>query len=399
MKRKLFFATIYGIAWILAVGFAAGVPLYRVLNRWRAEGVTANSARVAADASQPSRAASAPPAMPRLSGAQLIAPAVFEKNAGQFNTRTQFYSHARGYAVSLERGGIAIIPSVPKTAAHSAGNGAAPDSPFHFEFLDASSGADWGGETPLAARANYFFGRDSSRWRTDVPLFQGARARNVAPRIDCVARSGPDGMELDFEAAPGADLRRLRMRLSGPGKIERSPEGDLIARRGAATLRLRAPSIYQVISGSTVPIGGSYEVESGGIISFRMVYYDRTQPLIIDPSVSLTYTTFLGGTGADSASSVGLDSMGNAYIAGTAASAGFPESISNAIGPGGGTDFFVAKLNPAATGAASFVYLTFIGGSGAESGGGISCRCEQRRSGAGGDDDVERLSRDGHDDA
>ena len=60
-----------------------------------------------------------------------------------------------------------------------------------------------------------------------------------------------------------------------------------------------------------------------------------------------------------------LDASGNAYVAGRTTSTDFPVGGTPFQGTsGGGTDAFVAKLNPAASGAASLVYATYLGGSG-----------------------------------
>ncbi len=76
-----------------------------------------------------------------------------------------------------------------------------------------------------------------------------------------------------------------------------------------------------------------------------------------------TYSTWVGGAGADSANGVAIDAADNAYIVGQGGSAtNFP--ISNAFQStmaGGTADAFLVKL--AASGSA-FVYGTFLGGSG-----------------------------------
>ena len=88
----------------------------------------------------------------------------------------------------------------------------------------------------------------------------------------------------------------------------------------------------------------------------------------------MEYSTFLGGTGDESAQAMAVDSNGNVYLAGTTTSAStFPAAATATLAPGGGTNnFFVAKINPSASGAASLVYLAFIGGNGAETGGAMA---------------------------
>jgi Chitobiase/beta-hexosaminidase C-terminal domain/Bacterial Ig-like domain (group 3)/Beta-propeller repeat len=83
---------------------------------------------------------------------------------------------------------------------------------------------------------------------------------------------------------------------------------------------------------------------------------------------ALVYSTFLGGTGTDSATALVLDSAKNIYVAGSAASSNFPTTAgvvqtTNKSAAIFGWNEFVAKINPAASGAASLVYSTYLGGS------------------------------------
>jgi hypothetical protein len=76
----------------------------------------------------------------------------------------------------------------------------------------------------------------------------------------------------------------------------------------------------------------------------------------------LVYSTYLGGSGADSGSAVAFDLGGNAYITGSTSSTNFPTASSTSPfqgSNGGGTDAFVTKLNPNGDG---LVYSTYLGG-------------------------------------
>src|SRR5579871_3592999 len=83
---------------------------------------------------------------------------------------------------------------------------------------------------------------------------------------------------------------------------------------------------------------------------------------------ALGYSTYLGGSNADSGTAIALDASGNAYIAGDTLSADFP--VLSAAQPvlGGATDAFVTKLSPA--GGISF--STFLGGAADEHAGGVA---------------------------
>src|SRR5208282_4005874 len=90
-------------------------------------------------------------------------------------------------------------------------------------------------------------------------------------------------------------------------------------------------------------------------------------------AASLLYGTYLGGSGSangsDQANGIGVDSAGNAYVTGITNSTDFPtlnafqSSCASASGPYGCQAAFVAKLNPSASGAASLLYSTYLGGS------------------------------------
>src|SRR5262249_20611810 len=60
---------------------------------------------------------------------------------------------------------------------------------------------------------------------------------------------------------------------------------------------------------------------------------------------SLVYSTYLGGSGVDSGVAIAVDSSGNAYVTGTTNSADFPTQNAIQATPGGGGDAFVTKLN------------------------------------------------------
>ncbi len=82
----------------------------------------------------------------------------------------------------------------------------------------------------------------------------------------------------------------------------------------------------------------------------------------------LVYSTYLGTSGGDAGWGLAVDGAGAAYITGPTEAAGFPGALGNLIQPGGhagGTDVFVAKVNPAGT---ALVYATYLGTNGEDFG-------------------------------
>jgi hypothetical protein len=82
---------------------------------------------------------------------------------------------------------------------------------------------------------------------------------------------------------------------------------------------------------------------------------ELTFPNVID------YSSYLGGSGKDSASAITLDSLGNIVVAGSTTSTDFPTTNPLQAVNEGGTDGFVTKFNSTFTGTQ---YSTYIGGSG-----------------------------------
>jgi hypothetical protein len=85
---------------------------------------------------------------------------------------------------------------------------------------------------------------------------------------------------------------------------------------------------------------------------------------------ALSYSTYLGGSAIDSASSIAVDAIGTAYITGVTTSTNFPLQAAIQGGhAGGGHDVFVSRLSPSGT---ALLFSTYLGGSGDDVSSGIA---------------------------
>ncbi len=80
---------------------------------------------------------------------------------------------------------------------------------------------------------------------------------------------------------------------------------------------------------------------------------------------ALVYSTYLGGSGTDSAEGIAVDAAGAAYVTGYTNSADFPVEAAYQWGLRGPSDAFVTKLVPAGN---MLTYSTYLGGGGEEAG-------------------------------
>jgi hypothetical protein len=195
------------------------------------------------------------------------------------------------------------------------------------------------------------------------------------PRKKAEAPGGPKKRNRRSTPKSAAKARRHRARNKIRGTTARPPAmrrpHTNTPRTNKRPPRTDKPTGTSSEGGRKKRVEGGYVLYADGTVGFRVGQYDASATLVLDPSVSIVYSTFLGGTGNDAANSLAMDSSGNLYVGGTTTSAAtFPEAGSTLQGPtGGASDYFIAKIDPSVNGPDSLVYLTFLGGSGAETGG------------------------------
>ena len=96
--------------------------------------------------------------------------------------------------------------------------------------------------------------------------------------------------------------------------------------------------IYQDSNGVRQAIAGHYVLEANGQVGFQIGAYDATKTLVIDPV--LGYSTYFGGTLADTAWAVALNTNnGSVYIAGQTLSVFATKKVSFST-PGAFQEYF-----------------------------------------------------------
>lgn len=97
--------------------------------------------------------------------------------------------------------------------------------------------------------------------------------------------------------------------------------------------------------------------------------YDAFITKLAADGTSLLYSTYLGGSGDDYGRGIAIDDAGNAYVAGQTSSPNFPLAHAFQASLGGSQDAFVAKLNSSGNG---LIFSTYLGGSGVDDGNAIA---------------------------
>lgn len=99
----------------------------------------------------------------------------------------------------------------------------------------------------------------------------------------------------------------------------------------------------------------------------------------LDANGVLDFSSYLGGGGADLASAIDLDAVGNVYVAGSTESSNFPMLASLDGSLGGTRDGFLAKLTANGD---QLVFSTYLGGGGVDQVNGMSIDASPERAGA-----------------
>jgi len=284
-------------------------------------------------------------------------PATFEANRGQADPSVRFLSRGPGYSLFLTQSGAFVSVPLPSDSS-SRHEDVNRFSVLELRFAGANHHSSIEGLMLQASRSNYFLGNRAEDQHAGVPNYGQVRYAAVYPGIDLVFHGDPSRLEFDLTLAPGADPGRIRFRLKGAKKVALDTGGDLIATVGAKELRLHHPAAFQRTDSGEQAVEAAFVVSSRDEISFRLGTYNPALPLTIDPV--LTYASFLGGSGADTAFAVALDPQHNFYVAGQTASTNFPVSAGVQGTFGGATDAFVLKIKADGSGLA---YSTFLGGS------------------------------------
>ncbi|HJP92353.1 MAG TPA: SBBP repeat-containing protein [Pyrinomonadaceae bacterium] len=298
-------------------------------------------------------------------------PLSFVANYGQADKNVKFTSRGSGYSLALAPNTFTLAVADPrnKNPEKPIVQSRASASVIQATLLGGNAAANLTGLERLLTRTNYFIGSDPRKWKTNVPNYAKVKYSGVYPGVDLVFYGNQNRLEYDFTVSPGTDSSVISLGFEGMTDMRVDEKGDLILRTDAGEIRQNRPVVYQQIDDARRIIPASYLIKGKKQIAFQIANYDRSKPLVIDPS--LAFSTYVGGSGMDRGDGIAIDSAGNAYITGDTFSTDFPVTTGAfQIGKVGfNTDAFVTKMNSTGT---ALIYSTYFGGANRDSGNDIA---------------------------
>jgi uncharacterized protein (TIGR03437 family) len=294
-------------------------------------------------------------------------PVAFEPNAGQTDSQVRFLARTPGAIVFFTDSEAVMVLHGSESA--RSGPLRRRKAPVNWQ-REVVRMKLVGGGTPQAAGleklpgvSNYFIGQDPKKWRTGVPHYGRLQYSGVYPGIDMICYGKGRQLEYDLVVAPGADPRQIELAWEGVERLDVNADGDLVLATRLGEIVEKRPRVYQEIAGRRVEVAASYLLRPHKRVAFELARYDRGSPLVIDP-VMLVYSSYLGGTNEDGASSIAVDSQGSAYVGGFTSSTDFPTQGAYQSGLMGSSAAFVSKFSPAGN---VLVYSTYLSGYGDDS--------------------------------
>lgn len=301
----------------------------------------------------------------------------FIENKGQWDDRVLYRGEVSNGYVYLRAGGLTILRHDPndlnelaarKHGIDARGRSIMPQSPFtirshawHVDFVGANQKAFVQAEKTLAGVSNYFIGNDPSKWAGGCRSFQSIQIKDVYPNIDLRYYTDRGVLKYDLIVFPGGDPEQIELKYEGVDGLSLK-DRELAIQTSLGELREGAPYTYQSNESGRQFVRSSYQVK-GNRVRFQVRSYDRTKPLVIDPSI--VFCSFTGSSNDNWGFTATYGPDGSFFGGGVVFETGgtFPTSPGafQTTYTSSPFEMCIMKLTPNGS---NRVYATYIGGSG-----------------------------------
>jgi gliding motility-associated-like protein len=242
---------------------------------------------------------------------------------------------------------------------------------YEVKFLNANPNPTIVPEKIQSSYNNYFIGNDSTKWASGCKIYKAVVYKEVYPGIDIRYYTNEAQLKYDIIVHPGGDVSKIALYIDGADGIKIKNRA-LEIKTNVTTVSELAPYTYQLKQEGKKEVTCDYSVK-GNIVKFSIAGdYDKTETLVIDPSI--VFYGYTGSTADNWGFTATYDPQGNFYAGGivfgsfglypvsngafqTTFGGGVPEGDISAI------DIGIMKFDPSG---ANRVYATYIGGRGNE---------------------------------
>ena len=230
------------------------------------------------------------------------------------------------------------------------------------QFLNSNPNHTYENLYPSPHVENYIYGNDSSKWVSNLRLFNQVNYTELYNGINLNLYQHDQTLKYDIIVQPNIDPGIYRVLYSGQDSLS-IIDGRLCVYTSRGNFYESQPFAYQNINGIKRKVKCDY-VLSGDTLSFNFPDgYQSNLPLVIDPI--LAFSTFTGATSDNWGMTACPDNNDQLIAGGIVFGSGYPTTSGayNTSFSGGHTDLGITKFNATGSG---LIFSTFIGGSGSE---------------------------------
>ena len=215
---------------------------------------------------------------------------------------------------------------------------------------------------------NYFIGKDTTKWKSHVPIYNEINYINMYKNIDVKYYSSGGKLKYDFIIHPKTSPEKIKIKYEGIDSIY-IKSGHLILKTSLGNVIEQAPLAYQVINEKKKTIPCEFQLKNN-LVSFKFQKkHNPKYDLIIDPL--LIFSTYSGSSANNWGETATYDQIGHLYAGSIAFGTGYNVTtgaydmfFDGGVGFGStGTDICISKFS---INGDSLKYSTYLGGNGNE---------------------------------
>jgi len=302
-------------------------------------------------------------------------PLYFIPNRGQVDEKAAFYARTLRYTLWMTKEGL-VFDSIRKVDAEGKDK-LLKSLPFtepemenvNYErdvsrlmFLEANRSPEIVPVGITQHKVNFYKGKDPAKWKKNIQTSKAVIYKNIYRNIDLKIYGVESQIEYDWIVKPGGNPEDIRFEYKNAKATKIDKEGNLLIETKFGELLHKRPISYQLVNGEKVDISSEFKVTGENTYAFNVENYNTNYELIIDPVVSLEFSTFLGGSGFERGVGISIDDYGNIYLCGYTSSSNFPITGSNDINIET-CEIYITQLNSSGS---DIILSTYIGGNGSD---------------------------------
>lgn len=291
----------------------------------------------------------------------------FTENKTQWNTSISHRAQLDGGALFIEKNGNLTYHLYDKDnyRGRHLGKITSPNLKFHaytIDFIGSNVNPTVVSKDMTEDYVNFFIGKQSSSWATNVRQYKTISVNNLYHNIDAIYSGGSQSIKYNFIVKPTGNPSDIKIHYSGINSIKLK-NNELYVSTSVSESIEQKPFVFQIVNGDTIEISSKFVLKDN-TVSFKLLKdYDHSKELIIDPL--LVFAAQSGSTADNFGMTATYDSRGSLYTGGTAFNIGYPTTLGaydvtyNGIATNGFTDVVITKYDSAG---AFLKYSTYIGG-------------------------------------